>query len=72
MVRVLKFLMIILLLWLVLGQVGGVLVILFQIFGKICELVIKFGFAAGAVWIVFRVLKPKDPDTNTKEDDDSD
>jgi ethanolamine transporter EutH len=69
MVRILKFLMIILLLWLVLGQVGGVLVILFQIFGKVCELVIKFGFAAGAVWIVLRVLKSKD--TDTKEDDDS-
>jgi hypothetical protein len=59
--------MILLLLWLVLGQVGGVVIVLFNIFRLICSLVIKFGFAAGAVWIALRLIKK-----NTEEDDDSD
>jgi hypothetical protein len=57
-----KILVVILLLWLVLGQLGGGAMIGFKIFGLLCSLAIKIAFIFGAVWIAKTLIKGKTTD----------
>ena len=57
-----KILIIILLLWLVIGQLGGGAVIGFKVFGLLCALAVKIAFIFGAVWIAKSLIRGKGDD----------